>query len=76
MLADLIPTSSARQSTVRWADAFAAYGDADTAFALMEEALQLPAGYTWQYVKLSSAYDGLRDDPRYAELEKRYGGGP
>jgi hypothetical protein len=65
------------QGTVaaQWADTFAMFGDADSAFAQMEEALRVPAGYTWQYVKLSSAYAGLRDDPRYAKLEKRYGGG-
>ena len=54
-----------------WADTF---GDADSAFAQMGEALEVPAGYTWQYVRLNSAYEGLREDPRYAELEKRYGG--
>ncbi|MEJ2514366.1 MAG: tetratricopeptide repeat protein, partial [Gammaproteobacteria bacterium] len=57
------------------ADRFARFGDGDTAFRQMEKALEIPAGYTWQYVRLNSAYDGLRDDPRYVELEKRYGGG-
>ena len=56
-----------------WADTFAVFGDAETAFALMEEALRIPNGYTWEYVRLNSAYDDLRDDPRYAELEQRYG---
>ncbi len=63
------------QMAVQAADTFAAFGDHDFAFRQMERALEVPAGYTWHYVRLSSAYDGLRDDPHYAELEKRYGGG-
>ncbi|MCC7308804.1 MAG: hypothetical protein IT173_14670 [Acidobacteria bacterium] len=55
--------------------AYAKLGDADKAFEYLEQAFNARySGMVW--LKVSPEFDGLRSDPRFADLMKRVGFGP
>jgi hypothetical protein len=49
-------------------------GDLDTAFALLEQSLQTPAGITVNELRLDPVWDPLRADPRLEQMLSKYGG--
>jgi DNA-binding winged helix-turn-helix (wHTH) protein/tetratricopeptide (TPR) repeat protein len=51
---------------------YAALGERDQAFAWLEDAFQKHAGWLF-CLKVDARLDGLRDDPRFAELVRRFG---
>ncbi|NGX17146.1 tetratricopeptide repeat protein [Wenzhouxiangella sp. XN24] len=55
-----------------WAETFAMFGEHDLAFEHLASTLERPAGISWHRVRLSPAFDGIRNDPRYAALEQEY----
>ena len=49
-------------------------GDHDRAIALLDGLLSRPSGTSVSMLKLNPIWDPLRDDPRFLELLKKYGG--
>lgn len=56
------------------ADIYRECGRIDEAFDELETLLSLETAYTVNDLKMNPEYDPYRDNPRYKELVKRYGG--
>jgi len=55
-----------------WALVFALFGEHELALEHLARSLAMPAGATWPLVRLNPVFDGLRDHPGYAALERKY----
>ena len=62
------------RATETLAQVYMNVGEYDKAIGLLEGLLSRPSGLTVTLLKLSPVWDPLRDNPRFIELLKKYGG--
>src|SRR6056297_1302129 len=55
-----------------WAVVFALFGEHELALEHLARSLAMPAGMNWPLVRLNPVFDGLRNHPGYAALERKY----
>jgi len=60
-------TDRYRRADITLAQLYTAMGDRDAAFRALDAAYRVRAPFLWQVVP-DPSFDGLRSDPRYAQL--------